>query len=61
MHQIIGQYLLTCYDDGTFKITERKMPERTENGRFTGKRRALGQTTCPACGARLNIFAKEIG
>lgn len=33
--KLTRQYLMSIYDDGSVKMTERKITRRTKNGRFT--------------------------
>ena len=52
------QYILSVYDDGTIKLTERAITKRDCRGRFApNKKRVaiIGEVTCPNCGAKIEV------
>lgn len=55
MKKLTKQFLVSVYDDGSVRITERALTKRDAHGRYTSTRKPWhgGEVVCPNCGVHL--------
>lgn len=61
MKKLIKQYLVSIYDDGSVRATERALTKRDSHGRYAPTRKPwrgeyLETIHCPHCGTEINLI-----